>query len=293
MLRSALRHCQAFIGLVILLVCLCTLTGFQSNIGPVTFSSTLFTNVTTAQASAPVRNLGLASHWLTYCVNGTISNFQIELEASQDGGTTWFAISALGQSTNGCNTISAGGYWPAVRANIISITTVSGSITAYYNGSSYVIGTGGVSQGTITSQPVTFVPTDGFATTAVTQNGACIPNVGEGTIVFSGTFENTSAAKVYLLLADTNLQPWFGLGGTGPQYLQAVAPNSSVTLALPSVGLLAPTQMCYFASTSAINPVAPASPGVLSLQYRQGVKVNTKVNTLGTVTSTGSRNPQN
>jgi hypothetical protein len=91
-------------------------------------------NAVTAPTTATVQNIGQASHILYYCVTGTPSALVIQLEGSFDG-STWAQLSDQGTAVTGCNVVEGGGYYPALRVNLVTLSGgTSPTVTAYYSG---------------------------------------------------------------------------------------------------------------------------------------------------------------
>lgn len=195
--------------------------GFQgNNAGTVTFSVRVFNAVTSAQASASVQNNNQAAHWLNYCTNGSATGISIELEASFDN-STYFAISPAATDT-GCGVVEAGGYFPYVRANLITLTGAGANVTAYYSGSSSPIASGGASQRNKTPQITTIFPATMTASNAI----------NTGTVIDFSVSPYSTVITLYRVsvynpnASDVFLQIWSGTGATGTLYYIARIPAS-------------------------------------------------------------------
>lgn len=99
----------------------------------------VFTGITAAQASAPVRNFGQTMHLVYVMFPGqstTQSGLQVRIEASFDN-STYFPISEdITTAANVGGTVyditSAFGPWPFIRVR--SLTTAPAAMTVYYSG---------------------------------------------------------------------------------------------------------------------------------------------------------------
>jgi hypothetical protein len=91
--------------------------------------------VTASGASGVMENVGQAAHYLTYCIaGGNANSVGIQIEGSEDG-TTYNPISSQGNDTSGCAQLTAAGYFPAIRVNLVTFSAPGGvSLTAYYSG---------------------------------------------------------------------------------------------------------------------------------------------------------------
>lgn len=107
----------------------------------------IFTGVTTAQASAAVRNAGQAVHILTVLfptATSDVSSFTVRLEATHNL-TDWFPIStdvttakAVGSSF-AYSIVRANGTYPAVRVRYLT-AHASLPLTAYYSSGAFPLG---------------------------------------------------------------------------------------------------------------------------------------------------------
>ena len=94
--------------------------------------------------SCSLPQLGQNVHYLTYTTTSSGSmTLDIRLEGSIDG-TTFFPVSA-DATTPGGGALCAIGYYPVLRANLVSLSGVSATVTANYAGTS---GTSGCPLGT-------------------------------------------------------------------------------------------------------------------------------------------------
>jgi hypothetical protein len=104
----------------------------------VTWSGASYTYV--PQPSDILRNIGQASHYFQVCANEYVATDAVQVEGSFNG-SVWFPIStSVTVPPNGCQSVSAGGYWPDVRLNVTTLTPISGhldqeTINAYYSAS--------------------------------------------------------------------------------------------------------------------------------------------------------------
>ncbi len=77
-----------------------------------------------AAASDPVRNIGQASHIFTVCGDLYTTGGTYQVEGSYND-QQWYAISgvlAIPAYPNGCSSVAAGGYFPDVRLNVLTMT---------------------------------------------------------------------------------------------------------------------------------------------------------------------------
>jgi hypothetical protein len=107
------------------------------NAGP-TYSIPVFTNQATATTFVIPQNIGAGSHYLQYCFNNATTGLQIWAESSPDGLANWSAISPIGglstlNPNSNCNLLFAGGYYPAVRIKLGTITGVGATVSAWYS----------------------------------------------------------------------------------------------------------------------------------------------------------------
>jgi hypothetical protein len=85
--------------------------------------------------TSALNNIGQSSHWLTYCVSGSPTAVIIQLEESSNG-VSWTQLSDQGTQTSGCQVLEAGGFYPLLRVNLLTLSGGSSpSITAYYSAS--------------------------------------------------------------------------------------------------------------------------------------------------------------
>lgn len=110
-----------------------------TNVSPQSTNPQVVLNaVSTTGASNPVMNIGQNVHFLSYKSNVNI--IQIQLEGSFDC-VNYVAISDQG-TIGGSSTphvISASGWYPCVRANIVKLSGTSPSVTATYTGTSATV----------------------------------------------------------------------------------------------------------------------------------------------------------
>lgn len=106
-----------------------------------------------------IPNKGQSQHTLRYCLTpgtGTIADFIVRLEASDDG-TVWSPVSDAGLKTTGCNYLpGAPSYYPMLRVNVLDFQCSGAGCVA--NGASYSVSYsasaapgGGVGMGTVLS----------------------------------------------------------------------------------------------------------------------------------------------
>lgn len=104
----------------------------------VTWSGATYTY--TPNPSDIVRNIGQASDYFQVCANEYVATDAVRIEGSFNG-SVWFPVStSVSVPPNGCQSISAGGYWPDVRLNVTTLTPISGhldqeTINAFYSAS--------------------------------------------------------------------------------------------------------------------------------------------------------------
>lgn len=218
-----------------------------------------------------LRNVGQASHWLQYCTTATVTAIQIELEASFDG-SNWFQISDLGTQT-GCAVLEASGYWPDVRANLLSISGNPVSVTAYYSASPYPVTDGGLVHGGRSSTRVTYVAASGFVNTVVKSSVANV--VGSPGVVYSASFSNPNASAVYCFLVD----------GTNQIYSVMVPANGTETVGIV-VGLNFSTSINMSCATGS-NGIGDPTAGVIgSIAYKTSRTANSVITAGGVVDGT-------
>lgn len=218
-----------------------------------------------------LRNVGQASHWLQYCTSSGVTAIQIELEASFDG-SNWFQISDLGTQT-GCAVLEASGYWPDVRANLLSLSGNPVSVTAYYSASPYPVTDGGLVHGGRSSTRVTYVAATGFSDTVVKST---IINVASSPgVVYSATFSNPNASAVYCFLED----------GSNQIYDVMVPPSGTETVSI-TVGLNFGTRIGMSCATGADGLGDPATGVVASIAYKTDGTVNSIITSGGVVNGT-------
>src|SRR5580704_1565338 len=104
-----------------------------------TVSATVFTSQAANGNSATFNNIGQSAHFLAYCTSAFVGNLQ--LAASPSGtyteGILLGVVSYVNPNT-GCHVMQAGGYFAAVRAQIVGYS--AGSISAWYTGIASPIG---------------------------------------------------------------------------------------------------------------------------------------------------------
>ena len=132
-------------GLAILLWLLPAPRARAQGFGPATTWNQLVTWAGASYTYTPnpsdiVRNIGQASHYFQVCANEYVATDAVEIQGSFNG-SVWFPIStSVTVPPSGCQSISAGGYWPDVRLDVTTLTPISGhldqeTINAYYSAS--------------------------------------------------------------------------------------------------------------------------------------------------------------
>ena len=239
----------------------------------ITVNQVAYTAATAAAPTSPFRNVGQASHWLNYCTTSATS-IAIQLEGSYDF-TNWFAISP--QTTAlGCAVIETGGYYPAVRANLLSIVGGGASVTANYSASSGSIAGGGIAQTSKSSLPVTYLPVN-RTKTLLTLNASLTTAITGGAVVYSVWIENTNAAAVYLGLGNVDAG-----GITDPTAIRAKIPaNTAMELEIPAIGVQFPTGVVAQATNTIASGGAPATDCYIVIGYKPMAAVSSKVNSAG------------
>ncbi|MCU1284486.1 MAG: hypothetical protein JWO13_836 [Acidobacteriales bacterium] len=240
-----------------------------------TYNAVAFTNQATAAPTLAFRNISQSSHWLTYCPNANTTALAIELEASQDN-TTWYAITAQGVIPGpGCTTLQAGGYYPYVRANLISISGASAAVSAYYGASIFPIAAGGVGSLGLSSVPVTYVGTaTGGVGIACTQ-----ASIFSGPLVlYNLIVDNPSNATIYVLIADS------GNGKTIAQF--SVPTDKFQQIQLPAIGVQVTGDIIAEACTTRGHSGVPSAAPYLAVQYKVNPLISSQVSNAGTVTGT-------
>jgi len=111
-----------------------TVTGHAQFLGYVASQSsaqTAFTAQAANGASVTFNNVGQSSHFLSYCTTNFVG--VISLEGSSDGTFTpsnRLSAGTYNTADTGCHVLPAGGYYPAVRAQVSNYS--AGSVTASY-----------------------------------------------------------------------------------------------------------------------------------------------------------------
>lgn len=161
---------------------------FLGYVGTQSIRVKALTAVSAPTTSSVIADIGQASHVLTYCIaGGTATSIGIQLEASIDG-TTFFAISNLGVGLSGCQALTAGGWFPNLRVNLVTFTAGGGiTLTATYTG---IAGPGVAGGGSVSPTP-----------TAISSAGAAIPIVCDKTV----TFHAIGAVNQQILSPPANL----------------------------------------------------------------------------------------
>ncbi len=233
-----------------------------------TFSVQAFNAVTTAGPSAIFRNIGQSSHWLTYCAGSGLTSLQIQIEASEDHGATWFAISDVGSNTTGCAVLQGSGYFDEVRADILAIA--GGSVTAYYSASVYPVASGGIVKGGTAARPVALIPNASWINDALLSTSQTISS--NATVVGGIEAYNPNTSVVYLVLTDN---------GT-PVVVHPIAAGAESSIAL-SAGVYTVTNLAAYCTTSLSTPTAPATGCVVDVFYKPLVFLANEITINGTV----------
>jgi hypothetical protein len=113
----------------------------------VRFGNPVFSGITTAQASGPLKNVGAGSHLIVVIFPtavATVSPIQVRLEASYDQ-VIWFPVSPditsvplIGNLVYSMQKVN--GTWPAVRINSLTNTPGGLPMNVYYTGAPFPIG---------------------------------------------------------------------------------------------------------------------------------------------------------
>jgi hypothetical protein len=245
-----------------------------------TTTEVAFTAATVAAVTLPFRNAGGSAHWLQYCTTGAAS-IGIQLEGSNDG-TNWFGITTR-STTIGCAVLEAGGYFAAVRANLVSLG--GGSVTAYYSSAPSPIPGGGITQLTKTPQIITFNPP--VQVSFQNRSSTAFQLVSSNVVIYRVYFYNPNATPVFCAL-----QGQASAGGMISAELWRLVPASSdAVIDMPGTGQVfnttAQTGSVYiFCSTDRVTPTAPAV-GIDGYALMKGIgTVLTKGNTGGSQTNT-------
>lgn len=190
-----------------------------------------------------IQSLGQNVHFLTYTTTGTSLIVDIRLEGSFDG-TNFFAISADATNTtiaqqNGAasGALYGCGYFPFIRAHLVTLSGTSATLTALYSGTS-AVGTSGCPLGTFNASqnltriafpfnsPDTGAPTFGtvnapfgnaygtlFVYTSSLHSGGSVSAVALGVTATGGTTTVPGAAQILIpsQSLNTNANAWYEL----------------------------------------------------------------------------------
>jgi hypothetical protein len=233
-------------------------------------------NVTAAGPSSAIPNFGLASHWLRYCTDVNATAIVLQLEASNDG-TTWSAISQQAIDV-GCGILEAGGYYPYVRANLITLTGASAHVTAWYSGSAFPIASGGLAYANRPSTKVSFLPAIGFRNNAVSSTFVSVSaNPG---VVLGCEIYNPNAGTVFVVIRDATQTV------ATATIVSAVAATSPGACDFPPHGVNFAQSIEVACSTSATVATAPASGCIINLYFKGVPSTSSSVTGGGGVTGT-------
>lgn len=246
------------------------LLAFQGAGGGQTFAAQVFNAQTGTGPSAPVRNIGATSHWLSYCTTNSAA-VEVALEASNDG-VNWFQISNMGDVT-GCAVVTASGYYQNVRADIYENESSGGTatLTAYYTASTYPISNTGVLDVGIQPRPVMQTPATPVLLTGVLS--AFTQASTTGAVVTDWYIYNPNASVVYALLKDNTL---------AEPVLRVVPATSGLDVSVSS-GLSFPDVVNVSCSATYPSLTDPTTGCTMSLALRPTTFVNTLVNSSGAV----------
>ncbi len=132
------RSWPIFLLIIVAVACF-FLAGFQNagNTGTqTTLKQVFFAANAPLISTVVIPNIGASSHWLMYCISGSVSSLNIQLEGSNDL-TRYSAISHVGtQTAPGCYILQSAGYFAALRGRITAFGGAGGTVDAYYTGSS-------------------------------------------------------------------------------------------------------------------------------------------------------------
>ncbi|SRR6266481_5547008 len=250
---------------------------FTVNFGPGTTSPGA--PISTSTGLKVVRNIGQASHWVTYCPPPQVTGITTEAESSSDG-VRWTAISEVDSDTT-CTVIEAGGYYPQVRIIPLSVSsTTSGSITFFYSGSTSPIPGSGAARGNKSAQPVMNAPANKtFSNTALKSTAATITTISAS--IYAIDVTNPNASLVYVFLTGTT--PSAGVYG--------VQANSSRSISMTSTGQQIVGNATVACATNPNGTGDPPTGCVVTMVYRNFSTVNVNVNAGGTSVQTSNPSP--
>ena len=244
--------------LVLSIIVACSLRASAQTV-QTTWQQNAFTNASTTGPSVIFRNVNQASHWLPYCVTGTPTSLAIQLEESADGISNWQVISAVGTQyslSNGCGVLWAGGYYFAVRANIVTLTGgTSPKVTATYSASTAALQTPPNVGQSFSSQATTYNSIWNGPQVFQTMSGGTVVFLSGNHVFYGATLYNPNAVTVFFGVYDSYIS---GPIATNAAIVMAVPAGQSLVMNIPvqglTVGLLA-----INCSTSLTSNVDPAS----------------------------------
>lgn len=235
---------------------------------------------TTTGPSNPFVNFGQCSSWLNVKTTGTVTSLQMELEGTVDD-TTWFAISNVSTSTTSF-TILAGGYWPHIRANILAIAGAGATVHATYSASTFCsVTNGGLTGGTLPSQPVTYVPATGVQGSASFTSP--INFLTSPPVIFAGNVDNPNGVTVWIAI---------GASVSTATFVQGIPANAvGQQIYFPVVGQIFSSGDHIFCTNSLSVPADPGSACNVRYSFKPVIFVNGNVNISGA--QVGGKQPAN
>lgn len=269
-----------------------TVAAQGGNLSSSTVSAIAFNNVTATGVSAGFQNIGQAGHWLTYCPDANVATINIEMEGSYDN-VTWFSVAPPGTVADaGCATLEAGGYYPFVRANLVTLTGAGAHVSAYYSGSGFPLPGGGISQLGKSSQPITLVPAKTFGDVGNPGYDSCpgFVTVITGPLVLYNFKLLQSSAQAFFL----DIQDSTGTVSLGPIFVPVGFGYREVPIPMEGVQLPGDLQIRQCAGAGGTGGTPSFSAGahfIFSTSYKSNQQVSTKVNASGVVSGTRKGQP--
>ncbi len=245
---------------------------FAGNLSTQTYAFKVFNVQAGVGPSAPFRNIGATSHWLSYCTANS-SAVEVALEASNDG-VNWFQISNLGNVT-GCTVITASGYYQNVRADIYEDTSSGGtaSVTAWYTASTFPISNTGVLDVGVQPRPVTQVAASPVFSSGQIL-GAWKQAYASPAIVNDWYVYNPNATGVFANISTDQ--------GVSP-YLMRYVPAASGIEVTSATGVSFPTAVYVACSATQGTLTNPTTDCYMDLSLKPTTYVNTLVSSSGAV----------
>jgi hypothetical protein len=245
----------------------------------ITWSGQVMTAKSTTGPTSKFPNYGFSSHWLTYCATNATS-LDIELEGSDDG-IIWNQVSEQGAVSSGCGVIETGGYFPLVRANLLSLAGAGATVSAWYHASVFAIPAGGIAKGGKYAQPVTYVPTFSYTNNALSSTLQTVSSTGGA--VYGGYVQNPNASVVFLVMQDGSQTL------NQSQIIMPLAANAIQPIQLPAVGVGFATNIQAGCTTSLASLTAPGSACIVNIYFKGSATTNAVVNAGGTATATSTQ----